>query len=245
MPCANDSLAISRFFEAYPHSLDTDTFRRLLTPILNSAKSSNVLARTGSVELFKVLVEKYPIDSNLELVVSELLALPKAGKTAGPDHRISLYTMLSTLPPSFSVSSSISSAVPPLLAKETHDGTISVLSATLPPHISFLLQADRPIPVDITCLLAKEMNNSKLVIRRAFCLIVGNIFWTLRDLPSEASVVFAHAILPSFETNLKNVVGNPLNAAGGPLEGYIAMAVLLGPISRSAKFGTLISCFAV
>src|ERR1700736_1373712 len=109
-------LATSQFFGAYPHAVDDDTFRRLLTPILNSAKSTNVLARAGSVELFKILIEKNPNDSNLDLAVSELLALPKAGKTAGPDHRIALYSMLSTLTPSFSISSSISSTVPPLVA---------------------------------------------------------------------------------------------------------------------------------
>jgi hypothetical protein len=29
-----------------------------------------------------------------------------------------------------------------------------------------------------------------------------------------------------------------LNVSGGPLEGYIAVAVLLGPLSRTGKFGT-------
>jgi hypothetical protein len=101
------------------------------------------------------------------------------------------------------------------------------------------------MPVDITSLLAKEMNNAKPVIRRTFCSLVGDIFWTLGDLSSEASQTFARAILPSFETSLKTVVANPLNSTAGPLEGYIAMAVLLGPISRSGKFGLTISCSVI
>jgi hypothetical protein len=52
-------------------------------------------------------------------------------------------------------------------------------------------------------------------------------------------------VLPSFETSIKTVAANPLNATAGPLEGYIAIAVLLGPISRSGKFGRPISYFVV
>jgi hypothetical protein len=234
-----------QFFEAYKHPLDSDTFHRLLTPILTSAKSANALARAGSVGLFKILIEKNPTDLNVELAVNELLALPKARKTAGPDHRTALYSMLSVLTPLFSISFLVVSAVPPLVEKETHDGPMSILAAALPPHMSFLLHADKPISADITSLLAKEMNNPKPDIRRTFCSLVGDIFWTLGDLSSEASQAFARAILPSFETSMKTVVANPLNATAGPLEGYIAMAVLLGPLSRSGKFGSTISCFVI
>ena len=234
-----------QFFEAYSHPIDSDTFQRLLALILNSAKSINVLIREGSVGLFKVLIQKNYTDSNIEFAVNELLTLPKARKTGGPDHRTALYSMLSVLTPSLSISLSVASAVPPLVEKETHDGPMSILAATLPPHISFLLHADKPMPVDITSLLAKEMNNAKPVIRRAFCSLVGNIFLTLGDLSSEASQTFARAILPSFETSLKTVVANPLNSTAGPLEGYIAMAVLLDPISRSGKFGLTLSCLDI
>jgi hypothetical protein len=47
---------------------------------------------------------------------------------------------------------------------------------------------------------------------------------------------FAKSLLPSLENNLKSVVTNPLNSSAGPLEGYIAVAVLLGPLSQTKKF---------
>lgn len=145
--------------------------------------------------------------------------------------------MLSHLQPSSSISPSIASILPPLVAKETHDVAISTLTSTLPAHISFLLNADTAVPKETTALLAKEMNNAKPPIRRAFCSTVGTIFWQLGDLPSQASQAFASAVLPAFETNIKNVMANPLNATAGPLEGYIALAVLLGPLARSDQFG--------
>lgn len=230
-------LVISQFVEAYSHSLDGDVFRRLLAPALNSAKSANPLARIGSVELFKAIIKKPVADSDLSFSVNELLSLPKAGKTAGPDHRVALYSMLSEIGPSLSVSPSIASIVPQLVAKETHDAASSLLATALPHHLTFLLSHETPIPSEVAQLLAKGMSDSKPAIRRSFCLLVGSVLWELGDLTSTASLTFTNALLPALENNIKNVVANPLNAVAGPLEGYIAIAVLLGPLSRSGKFG--------
>lgn len=168
--------------------------------------------------------------------MTELCALPKAGKTSGPDHRIALYSMLSFVKPS-SISPLITLVTLLLIAKETHDTATSVLTTILPPHLSFLLRSDDPLPSEMMATIAKEMNNSKPVVRRAFCSLVGNTFWALGDLLSEASESFANAVFPAFETSMKTVATNPLNAPAGPLEGYIGVAALLGPVSRSGKFG--------
>jgi hypothetical protein len=168
--------------------------------------------------------------------VTELFALPKAGKTSGPDHRIALYSMLSFVKPS-SISPLITLVILLLVAKETHDIATSMLATILPPHLSFLLRSDDQIPSEMMTTIAKEMSNSKPVVRRAFCSLVGDTFWALGDLPSEASESFANTVFPAFETSMKTVSANPLNAPAGPLEGYIGVAVLLGPVSRSGKFG--------
>lgn len=114
MAFTDNTLAIMQFFEAYPHPIDSDTFPRLLALILNSAESINVLARQGSVGLFKVLIQKNPTDPNIELAVNELLTLPglpKARKTGKPDHQTALYSMLFMLTPSLSISSLVASIV--------------------------------------------------------------------------------------------------------------------------------------
>lgn len=146
--------------------------------------------------------------------------------------------MLAAVPPSTAVSSAIVTSVPSLISKETHDAATSILATALPSHISSLLRADSPLSADITALLASGMTHAKPVIRRAFCAVVGDVFWELEDLKTDAEGKFARAVFPSFEVNLRTVVANPLGAVAGPLEGYIAMAVLLGPILRSGKFGT-------
>jgi hypothetical protein len=49
--------------------------------------------------------------------------------------------------------------------------------------------------------------------------------------------VFSKAVIGALEVNLKTVTANPSGAAAGSLEGYVALAMLLGPLSKSGKFG--------
>lgn len=233
-PCS----VIAAFLPAYSHPVEGDAFRRLLTPALNSSKSSNHLVRSSSIALFKILIRLTSSAADLDHSANELLSLPKAGKTAGPDHRTALYTMLGAVPPSDSVSLAIVQTALPLLAKETHEASITILAASLVPHLVTCLRAEAPFPSDAASTAAKEMTGTKPAVRRAFCSLVGSSLWELNTLETDASVTFAKAVLPSFETNLKTVVANPLGAVAGPLEGYVAVAVMLGPLSRFGQFGS-------
>ncbi|KAI9068620.1 ARM repeat-containing protein [Trametes sanguinea] len=232
---------IAEFLPAYTHPVEGDSFRRLLTSTLNSAKSTNPVVRANAGALFKVLMGLNPNAADQEHTATELLSLPKAGKTSGPDHRVVLYTMLGAVPSSQPVSATILQAGLPLLAKETHDTAVTVLAGSLTPHLACCLRSDSSLPGDSSSVLAKEMTSSKPVVRRAFCSLVGNAFWQLEKLESSASVAFAKAIMPSLETNLKTVAANPVTAPAGPLEAYIATAILLGPLAQSKQFDEVIS----
>ncbi|KAI5991791.1 armadillo-type protein [Pisolithus marmoratus] len=235
------SLSVTRdFFLAYSHLLDIATFQKLLTSCLSSAKSSNATTRANTSALFKVIVSKVPADA-LGSAVPEILALPQAGKTTGPDHRATLYTMLSVVQPSPGVSPFIVKALPPLILKETSDISIAILASTLPPHLTYLLQSNTDIPVETRTSLAKEMANAKPALRKSFVSIVGATLWNLPSLNSEPAITFVNSIKGSLETNLKSVSMNPLGAVAGLLEGYVALAVLLGPISKSGQFADLVA----
>lgn len=219
-------------------------FTRISALAFNSAKSRNPIVRTLSVDLFQTVIQKTSDDTHLQLAAIELLSLPKAGKTAGSDHRVALYSMLSFLPPSSAVSTFMIQSIPPLLAKETHDGAMATLATALPAHIVFLLRANQPLSSEAVNLVAKEMNNPKLLVRRAFCSVTGNAIWEYGDLESEASLAFVKATLPSLESNLKNVSVNPPIATSGSIEGYIPLAILLGRLSRSHEFGRYSMCLS-
>ena len=206
---------------------------------MNSAKSSNPNVRTNAASLFETIIQKAHQDADIDATVKELLALPKAGKTSGPDHRVTLYTMLGSVKRSSTVSAAILETGLPLLAKETHDAAVSALAAALIPHLSHCLSENIPISPAATAVLGKEMNSAKVVIRRATCNLVAEAFASLRLLerPTAAAEVLGRELLPSFETNLKTVASSPLASPAGPLEGYTAIATVLGRISTSPGFG--------
>ncbi|KAG6884723.1 hypothetical protein C0993_008704 [Termitomyces sp. T159_Od127] len=231
---------ISSFISAYAHPLTTDVSCRILTQTLNSAKSSNPSTRAGAIELFKTLLPANAPPESTSYAVTELLALPKTGKTTGPDHRIALYTMLAHLVPSPNISDSLVQTTAPLLAKEIHEGATAVLAGALAPHIIFLLKFGTVAP-ETTTLIAKEMGNMKPGVRRAFCGLAGTILVGGLDFGEDQVLSFAKVIVPALEGNLKTVAANPLNASAGPLEAYIATTVLFGPLAKTGKFNDVIS----
>ncbi|PBK80431.1 hypothetical protein ARMGADRAFT_1092223 [Armillaria gallica] len=199
---------------------------------VNWSKSSNAAVRTNSIELFKTIVGNNHMPLVLDITVNELLTLPRTGKTIGLDHRVALYIMLASIP-ACAVSASVVQTTTPLLAKESHDAAVSAFASALRPHIFHLLQSNISLAKDTIALMAKEMNSLKPPIKRAFCALAGNVLWSSENLDMSAWLAFAAAVLPSFESSLKTISNNP-NA--GAFEGYIAVAVLLGPLAQAGKF---------
>lgn len=177
-------------------------------------------------------------DESKEAALTELLKLAQAGKATGPDRKI-LYSMFSALSTSAQVSSVMVKSVSALLAKETNEAALPVLASSLAPHLIYHLRENLPVPDEVLKLLVTEMQNSKPMIRRAFVTLVGETFWALGSLTTTSAALVARTVFTSFESSLKSVAMNPLNASAGPVEGYVAAAVLLGPFFRSGVFGSL------
>lgn len=235
---------VTQFFQSYAQALKPDLFKKMVTQVVNSSKSTNPVVRTNSIALFQALLsttkaadeaQKSELENN---ALTELLALPKTSKTAGPDHRVALYSMLGLISPSSTVSPALVQNTIPLLGKETNEAAISVLAASLPPHITYILHSSNPVPNEVVQLIAKEMGNAKPAVRRAFANLVGSIFFVSEGVSEgEHGKVFAKGVAPALENALKTVASNAVNAPGGPLEGYVALAVLLGPLEKSGAFG--------
>jgi hypothetical protein len=231
-----ESQVVSEFFVAYRHPLSIDVFRRILVPIFNLAKSANAEIRANSITLFNITVER-ATNEGKEAALTELLKLVQAGKAIGPDRKI-LYTMFSVLNSSEQLSPVMIKSAPALLAKETNEAALPVLASSLAPHLIFYLRENLPVPDEILNLLVVEMQNSKPILRRAFVSLVGEVFWTLGDLATTSAATLARAVFTAFESSLRSMATNPLNASAGPVEGYVAVATLLGPFSRSGIFGS-------
>ena len=224
------------FFAGLPAGLDGLAAARLqLVPgVLVAAKSTAAPTRQGAAALFASL---FGAGSAEEALASseQLTALIKAGKTSSPDHRATLYAMLATLPASEAASKEIVGPLLTQLPKETQEAAVAALHRALAVHLATALSSGAALAAPQVAALVKSMQEPKPSIRRAACATVGAVLWSLPVEPagvSEAALAFATGVLPGLESGLKTVTANPLNSPAGPLEGYVAVAVLKGRLGR-------------
>ncbi|KAH8110478.1 ARM repeat-containing protein [Phellopilus nigrolimitatus] len=234
---------MTAFFRVYTHKIADDVFCRLVTIIMNSSKSSNPATRANAVTLLQVILQHNPDASNEEHCLNEIILPVKTSKTAGPDHRFALYSMLTSITPAPVISAVIVENTPTLLLKETSDAATARLTANTVPHLVFLLRNDTQAPAAALTVIVREMSGAKPALRRAVCALAGDVLYACaeKNTATNALEAFAEAVAPAFEANIKAVAANPLAAPAGPLEGYIALASLLGPISRYRKFEDTVS----
>lgn len=216
---------------------------KLLAPVLLHAKSTKAEVRTAAVSFFAALVAK--LDQDLEAgaqaeaaILDEMLALIKSGKTANADHRISLYSMIRFFPASPATAAKVVAILPAQIAKETtSEPALVSLLQTLSTNLAVTLAANEAIPAAAMTALQKELASPKAATRRAVVVCVGDTLWTLGESPerwTEQADKFAEVAGKTLaDVSLKNVSANALTAAAGVGEGFVAAAVLLGPLSRS------------
>ncbi|SPO30832.1 related to translation activator GCN1 [Ustilago trichophora] len=207
----------------------------LLNPVISASRSSNAVTRTKASDFFSALSTRIRQDDAAKAaVVDELIAILKGGKAATPEARTSIYLMLTSLAPSEAAkSSAVVEILSSLLAKETQEASMHAAVSCIAHHLQWLLSQDKVPAASVSTALAKEMQNTKVPIRKAVCLAIGELFWSMQgdQTTTAATRTFAESLLPGFEANLKNASTNPLTAPGGPLEGYIAAAVLEGRLA--------------
>ncbi|SCZ89778.1 BZ3500_MvSof-1268-A1-R1_Chr1-3g01573 [Microbotryum saponariae] len=208
---------------------------RCIPLVLASTKSAAVATREAATHVGCKLVagiesasaddvgklRKFVLDSTCQLL--------KSGKTASPDHRAALYIILSSVPPSEVTSVEIQTTALAALSKESNEPVVRALLQAVSIHVPYLLAQNVAIGASQTGSLVKAMQETKATTRRAAHAAVGDVFWALSQSPTErtdAAVAFATGVLPGIESALKLLGSNPVNAPSGPLEGYVAIAVL-------------------
>ena len=100
-----------------------------------------------------------------------------------------------------------------------------------------MLKPGQGIAKDQLTCISSGLNNAKPELKHLYCQLVGSILWEFCDTPSDSVQTFAEALVGSLEGNLKTIAASLLNSPAGPLEGYVAIATLLGPLSRYSEFG--------
>ncbi|GAA5862432.1 hypothetical protein JCM1840_004179 [Sporobolomyces johnsonii] len=232
---AEPALAVLHsFFSSLEPTLASDpALRTKLAPaVLTPTKSVSASTRAAAIRLFSVLYSSGE-EADLLPIAEQVYTPLKTGKTTSPDHRTTLYTLLSALPTSPKLSLEAANTALAALPKESNEQTVAAMSSVLSKHIPAVLAANTTLPTPQVAALVKGMADTKPALRRLHNQTVGNVFWALPNAPTtEAAQAFATGVLPGFEAALKTVTSNTLNSPAGPLEGYVAVAVLKGRIGH-------------
>ncbi|WVF72242.1 hypothetical protein IAT40_007054 [Kwoniella sp. CBS 6097] len=217
-----------------PHDISPILPAKLIPSTLSASKSSNAETRAKSVTLMQAILKRCQDEKKQAKIATEILALPKTGKTSSPEHRAILFSMVADLTPSEETSSVVVDILPTLVAKEGNEPAFHALGAGLIPHLAHALSSNKAVSTAASSALAKELNSSKVSIRRGLSNAIGQAIWSVRSSGLQFSVEgekFIGSLSPAFETNLKaSSACTPANATGF-LEGYVALALALGPLS--------------
>lgn len=213
------------------HDISSLLPARLLPAVLSASKSSNADTRAKAVELFTTIIAKCS-DASVRLkIATEVLALPKTGKSASAEHRVALFNMTKSIPPSDEVSVLIIDTLAPIVAKENNEPALVALSDNLRPHLGHILTSSVSLSSSTLAALAKELNSSKTSTRRALSSGVGAAAWQDASFSPEGEKLLA-ALAPALETNLVSASANTPANPTGFLEGYVAAALALGPLAK-------------
>lgn len=229
---------VAAFFSAIslPDKTSPALLSRLIPSLLSSAKAVSPSTRSAALHLFNVLFSTAD-SASLSPILEQLSTPLKTAKTSSPDHRASLFSMLSILPPSPTTSSELVAVTLALLSKETNDHAFSSMMSLLARHLQPSLVGGTPVSTPQLAALIKGMQEVKASIRRMVFLTIGKVLWSFgsngNKVGAEAKKL-GEGLLPGFEGALKTVSSNPLNASAGSLEGYVALAILKGRLGRWA-----------
>ena len=230
----------SDLLSGLPYDLSSILPGKLVTAALSASKSSNSDTRSKSLHLMEVISQKCEDTSIQSKIVTEILSLPKTGKTTSPEHRIVLFQMTALFPVNDTTSSIVVDTLPGLCTKEGNDHALQALCGALIPHLSHSLTSNSPIAS--AAVLAKELGSTKVSARRALANAVGESIWIVHSRQSQFSnegEKLLETIMPGLETALTTSSTNQPANSTGFLEGYVGVALSLGPLHTTPSASKL------
>ncbi|PWN39719.1 ARM repeat-containing protein [Ceraceosorus guamensis] len=240
-------LPANAFFSAYHGDL-TPHLKGLQGSIMSASRSSAPATRARAVAFFGTLVSRTEDATAVKNVSEDMLSTLKAGKASSPEQRGALFDMLAGVKPASDQSASITEVIAVVLGKENNESAMQAAVRAITSHTAWLLSQGQAPPASVATSLAKELQNPKVPLRKLVCIGVGETLWGLSSKnATPASLSFGEALLPGLAFNLKTATTSPLTSQSGPLEGYIAVAALIGRMGgwSSAKIDSFIADNAV
>jgi len=118
----------------------------------------------------------------------------------------------------------------PIVSKESNETSLAKAIETLGLHAGLLLRSEQDISFleKIMKTIVNGMSSSKAGVRKAWAIIIGRIVWEETESPSISLKNFTQMSLIPLISTLEKIQSNPLVFTGGPIEGYITIAIAIG-----------------
>ncbi len=202
--------------QSLPHSIDLSEILEgnLLKPILSNVKSSNVVIRDGSVEVFHAIVVRCKDEKAIDRVVQEIATPLKSGKLASADHRALHARMLEGSPLSASSAETSVTSLAAAASKEGNEAALIVEARSMARAVTAMLSMDKSLPAPALESIVKGLADKRSAIRKAWLLTAGRILRAALSTEStSASVLFTEAVMPKLLAAFEEATTNPAAAA--------------------------------
>ncbi|RIB06925.1 armadillo-type protein [Gigaspora rosea] len=185
--------------------------------------------QTDATMLLKILVEKSLNEDILIDIIKDIIQALRTVKVSNPEHRIILFQILSHIYRTSKVSKSAVEGLLPIVLKESNENSLAKAIDALGLHFKLLLSMEDEILVKkVTESIVEGLASVKTGERKAWATVIGRLAWEETGYPSVSlrNVVFK-SLAPLLST-VEKIQANALNFTGGPIEGYILVAIIEG-----------------
>ncbi|CAG8528557.1 17533_t:CDS:10, partial [Acaulospora morrowiae] len=204
--------------------------KNFLQSLLGHIRSTNKVIQLDAAELLNIMIEKSRDDTVVVDIVKEILQMMSGGKVSNPEHRAIIFHALGYIHQSPGVVKIVIDGLLPIVSKESNETSLSKAISTLKLHTGVLLRAekDKEVVEKVTDFIVNGLSSAKTGVRKAWAILIGRLVWEEAGSPSASLCNVTQQSLTPLLSTLEKIQANPLNFLGGPIEGYIATAIIEG-----------------
>jgi hypothetical protein len=117
-----------------------------------------------------------------------------------------------------------------IVSKENNETSLAKAIDTLGLYAGILIRSEQDTLIieKVIKSIVDGLSSSKTGTRKAWAITIGRMVWEETESPSKSlKSVTQKSLIPLIST-LEKIQSNPLTFVGGPIEGYITIAIAIG-----------------
>ena len=209
---------------------------RLLKPLLSNVKSSNADVRNGVSAAFVVLVDRCHEEGSLKKILEDLLTPLTTSKIPSADQRVLHARMVSSLPFSIPISTTICEGLNAILAREPNEAAAAAEADAVVKHLASIILCDSSGTETVISTFVKGLSDKRPPFQKLWALRSGNLLWQLSRATQFSSSItqVIEIILPKLLDLFDDVAANPLPSAssGIVVAGYVVTSLCAALVKK-------------